>query len=781
MDLIQLTSSEKGRPGRRVIFELLLCIALSVGCWYTFFSMFPSPLGTVVNGLLVVCLPAGLYLLCRRPLLSRFLVVCVFLLTAAFFALAYARVWNGLLVMGNIILEVLNRQFSAGFIPFEMSGSAESWAMDTLFAMIPVMLLASIGIAHSVYHKEPLLGFVLSAIPVLTGLCLKVEPSMWLLILLLLGWTGLLLLSAVAKPVSRKKNRPIYLQSATTSKLPCIFLGITFVLLLGYVLLFSGDDYRPPQSVDEAKTKVIAAEEHLRYDPLSGDEIDSLSRGDLTDTHPLAYTDATVLSLRMEVPQAMHLRGFAGGSYENGKWTEAADGAYSGEYTGIMEWLAQQNYYPWMQQDRLYRMTEGYDFAEVNVENINGSSKYIYLPYEAALAGDVLPDNVNYEKDYVAFAKGLRGQREYAFRTFLTDREDFSETELTKWLEELKKSPDWEDYADNEAVYRRYVYDTYLDISPEDWETISASGIEECLGKTLDYTLHFIRKLFAEDFTYDTEQEVAPAGKDELSWFFERHSGNDMHFATAATLMFRSAGIPARYVEGYYLSPQDVFLYEDTTSDVRVDILDSQAHGWVEIYMDGLGWFPAEVIPGFFDLEKQVSEKEEEQEDIKEKNQRSYQDEAPENKQDEAPQEDEAKSISVWYLLISVIILLLIILELLGRLRIKKLLASFTTPGDAQVYKMYRYVGKAMAFDGNPLPIDPYEKLAELSDRYDGAAEMTTAQFFRLVSRVRFGGGSLTASEQNDMARYAVGIGRHVYTSQNMWKRFVMKFIRFLV
>lgn len=359
MDLIQLTSSEKGRPGRRVIFELLLCIALSSGCWYTFFSMFPSPLGTVVNGLLVVCLPAGLYLLCRRPLLSRFLVVCVFLLTAAFFALAYTRVWNGLLVMGNIILEVLNQQFSAGFIPFEMSGSAESWAMDTLFAMIPVMLLTSIGIAHSVYHKEPLLGFVLSAIPVLTGLCLKVEPSVWLLILLLLGWTGLLLLSAVAKPVSRKKNRPIYLQSATTSKLPYIFLGITFVLLLGYVLLFSGDDYRPPQSVDEAKTKVIAAEEHLRYDPLSGDEIDSLSRGDLTDTHPLAYTDATVLSLRMEVPQAMHLRGFAGGSYENGKWTEAADGAYSGEYTGIMEWLAQQNYYPWMQQDRLYRMTEG--------------------------------------------------------------------------------------------------------------------------------------------------------------------------------------------------------------------------------------------------------------------------------------------------------------------------------------------------------------------------------------------------------------------------------------
>ena len=79
---------------------------------------------------------------------------------------------------------------------------------------------------------------------------------------------------------------------------------------------------------------------------------------------------------------------------------------------------------------------------------------------------------------------------------------------------------------------------------------IGSSGIEECTGKTIDYTLHYIRKLFDEEFEYNTEQGAAPEGQEELAYFMdESRSGNDMYFATAAALMFRKAGIPARYAE----------------------------------------------------------------------------------------------------------------------------------------------------------------------------------------------------------------------------------------
>lgn len=782
MDLVQITDEAAKRPGRRVIFELLLAIALSVGCWYTFFSMFPNPVDSIISALLIAGLPIGLYFLCWNPFLGRFLVFYVFLITAIFFLVAYESVWNGFLVMGNIMIEVLNQQMNAGLIPYEITGDTVDWGTDAFLAMIPVMLLASMAIVHSVYHKEPLLGFVLTAIPVMTGLCLKAEPSIWLLLLLLLCWTGLLVLSAVARPVSKKKNRPIYIQNSKNSSLPYLFLGITLVLLLGYVLIFSGDDYRPPESIDEAKTAVVELQEHLRYDSLNGQEVDQLSRGDLTKTHPLQYTDSAVLTLKMQMPQSMYLRGFVGGSFENGKWSPAAEGAYSGEYTGITEWLAQQDFYPWMQQDRLYRMSKNYDFVSVDVTNVNSSSKYLYLPYEAALTGDTLPGNVNYEKDYGAFAKGLRGQREYSFKAFLSDFQDYDEKGLASWLAEVKESPDWDDYAEAEAVYRRYVYDTYLYLSEEDSNALGTSGIEKCEGKTIDYTLHYIRKNFDEEFEYDIEAGAAPSGKDELSYFMnESYRGNDMHFATAAALMFRRAGIPARYAEGYYLSPQEMLLYTEM-SGVTLDVLDSQAHSWVEIYIDEIGWFPVEVVPGFYDMEKQQTNETEEDEKIEEETQKNYQDEAPEEDQPEANQEEEKRAINPLWFGLLLVLLLIAAFELLGRRHIKKLLASFgIVYTDQQVYAMYKYVGKVMAFDKRPLPANPYDKLEELSLRYDAAQEMTFAEFLRAVHKVRFGRESLTKEEHKKMARYAVSIGSHVYSSQKRGKKFIMKFILFYV
>lgn len=782
MDLVQIMETKGRLPGRRVVFEVLLAIALSVGCWYTFFSMFPNPVDNIVSGLLIAVLPVGLYLLCWNPFLGRFLVFYVFLLTAIFFVIAYESAWNGFLVMGNIIIEVLNSQLNAGLIPYDVTGDTVDWSRDALTAMIPVMLLASMTIAHSIYHKEPLLGFTLTALPVATGLWLKAEPSVWLMMLLLLCWTGLLILSAVAKPASRRKNSPIVIQNEKNSSLPYIFLSITLALLLAYVVLFSGDDYRPPQSVDEAKTAVMDLQEHLRYDRLGGNEQDGLSRGNLGKSHPLAYTDTAVLTLKMQMPRSMHLRGFVGGSFQEGRWLPAEEGAYSGEYTGVTEWLARRDFYPWMQQDRLYRMSKNYDFVSVDAVNVNGSSKYLYLPYEAALTGDTLPGNVNYEKDFGAFAKGLRGQREYSFKAFLSRFPDYDEEGVTQWLEEVKESPEWNDYAEAEAVYRRYVYDTYLYVSPEEIKSLGTTGIDACAGKTVEYTLHYIRGNFEKEFTYDIEQESAPEGKDRLDWFInESRSGDDMYFATAAALMFRQAGIPARYAEGYYLSPDEMLLYTEM-SNVTLDVLDSHAHAWVEIYIDEIGWFPVEIIPGFYDMEKRKTTETQEDEKIKEESQKNYQDEAPEEDQPEEKAEKKEQHLSPWWFALLAAVLAVAIYEYLGRRRVKVRLASFgSICTEEQVYAMYRYIGKIMAFDGHHLPVNPYDKLEELKEVYDKDGEFSFEELLRMVHRVRFGGENLSPKEHKKMARYAVWAGSQVYDRQKWGKKFVMKFILFYV
>ncbi|NBI61742.1 transglutaminase domain-containing protein [Clostridiales bacterium] len=783
LDLVQLTDVDSKRPGRRVVFELLLAIALSVGCWYTFFSMFSNPVDPVVTAVLIAALPVGLYLLCWNPFLGRFLFLCVFAVVILFCVIAHKDVWNGFLVMGNAMIEALNKELGAGLTLFHAAGDTVDWSRDAFIAMIPVTLLASMAIVHSIYHKEPLLGFIFTGFPVIVGLWLEATPSIWLLLLLLLCWTGIFVLSAVARPVSHKKNRPIYIQNEKNSSLPYIFLSFTLVVLLGYVLIFSGNDYRPPQSVEEAKNAAIELQERLRYDPLGGEKIDALAQGDLTKTHPLEYTGNTVLKLETQEPHSMYLRGFVGGTFERGRWSPDTDQDHANSGAKVTQTLARRDFYPWTQQQRLYSMAGDSQSVAVNAVNINGSSKYLYLPYEAVPQGDASPEQANYEKDHGVLAKGPRGQRAYSFQTFAPRFQDYNEEGLAAWAAAVKLNPNWSDYADEEMLYCQYAQEAYLHVSKKDAAALGTTGIDRCQGTSIEYTLNYIRANFSAEFTYDVKKEAVKDGKDELYEFLnEDRRGNDMHFATAAALMFRQAGIPARYVEGYYLSPEEISRYAGK-QNVSIDVRDSHAHSWVEVYVDEIGWFPVEVVPGFYQTQ-QLQGEGADGTGYSSGSEKIYRDQDQEepDQRDQQTRERQEKNIIWWWLLLLVILAAAALYEYLGRQRVKKRLAAFCTDySQQQVYAMYHYLEKIMAFDKHPLPADPYERLAEFSMIYDKDGGLSFEGMLRLVYRVRFGGEDLTPQEHEQMAGYAQWVADQVYGRQNQTGRFLMKFILFYV
>lgn len=66
-----------------------------------------------------------------------------------------------------------------------------------------------------------------------------------------------------------------------------------------------------------------------------------------------------------------------------------------------------------------------------------------------------------------------------------------------------------------------------------------------------------------------------------------------MLYAATAVEALRAYGIPARYAEGYYLSAE-----ECRTGTAAVTA--SNAHAWVEVYFDGIGWMSVDVTPGYF-------------------------------------------------------------------------------------------------------------------------------------------------------------------------------------
>ena len=79
-------------------------------------------------------------------------------------------------------------------------------------------------------------------------------------------------------------------------------------------------------------------------------------------------------------------------------------------------------------------------------------------------------------------------------------------------------------------------------------------------------------------------------------------------------MIFRRLGIPARYVEGYAIDPEDIAeegivlgdpkenYYEgysemEQTAVVSVNVVDANAHAWVEVWMPDKGWQIADITP----------------------------------------------------------------------------------------------------------------------------------------------------------------------------------------
>ena len=94
-------------------------------------------------------------------------------------------------------------------------------------------------------------------------------------------------------------------------------------------------------------------------------------------------------------------------------------------------------------------------------------------------------------------------------------------------------------------------------------------------------------------FSYTHSPEEAPEGTDVMRHFlFEGKSGYCTYFATAATLLCRLAGVPARFVEGVTVD------YGEAENGI-CPVEGRSAHAWAQVYIDGFGWLDVDASPGY--------------------------------------------------------------------------------------------------------------------------------------------------------------------------------------
>lgn len=145
------------------------------------------------------------------------------------------------------------------------------------------------------------------------------------------------------------------------------------------------------------------------------------------------------------------------------------------------------------------------------------------------------------------------------------------------------------------ADYDEWATSTYLVVGTDALPRLAQLVADNPQTSLAEITA-FIMRTLAEGATYTTTPGAFPTDVDIAEYLlFDGHRGYCQHFATAATLMYRLYGVPARYVTGYAI-PASAFsetaggTWHAVASDVR-------AHAWVEVYVEGLGWVPVEVTP----------------------------------------------------------------------------------------------------------------------------------------------------------------------------------------
>ena len=70
-------------------------------------------------------------------------------------------------------------------------------------------------------------------------------------------------------------------------------------------------------------------------------------QGDLWEAGKLhAKADEVLLKVQTRQVKNLYLRGFSGSEYADGTWEPLPDSAYTGVYTGLLSWLADQNFDP---------------------------------------------------------------------------------------------------------------------------------------------------------------------------------------------------------------------------------------------------------------------------------------------------------------------------------------------------------------------------------------------------------------------------------------------------
>ena len=579
----QADSDKEGVWGR-LICSLLLFFGLG-GCLWSVLGLS----GAGVSPLLLLLAGCACCVLsCKLPGKWNFAYIGVIVVLGVLVVAAYRFVIEGSGIVMNQIYIAMENYIGRAFPRFFVSEGANQILCATLFLILPTGLLAVlcgrvVGITGGWRY------FLLPFAIVLWAVALVFEATLPALCVLAVMIAAISL--SASRAVSARRIAPN--RRATTW---ILVLVATLTLIAAIPGLFSiNADGSAAAPLRLSTTRKIHA---VRYDG----EGQTLPEGDFGKLYGFVLSDDPALTIMLEDSGKYYLRGFVGEVYTGDGWT-GLSARRRAEYATLFTWLHERGFYAQNQYSLLTSALGigGQEEHWIQITNDGVSTAYLYAPYELASNRN----DASRIGDENLLASGLRGEVAY----MLTISEgSVSDDELlyARLVSAINRGESQVvEYLTSESAYREFVYKSYLEVPDAPRAAIEAllATVEFPDGRVSFSDAKMVVNTYLGTLGYTEAPEGGYEGQDALTYFFEESGeGNSIHFATAATLIFRYMGIPARYVEGYLVTPDS-----ETDENGNVILRSKDAYAWAEIYRDGVGFVPFEpeypAIPPLAPLE----------------------------------------------------------------------------------------------------------------------------------------------------------------------------------